>query len=100
MKYRWKKSTDAWDDEAWILYLILDGKKYEFAVLTWYENTETWDVYIAGYVCEDRAHVEKPYELLCDAKRDVMDYATVWWVSGAMHRKDEDELRQWRESDI
>jgi hypothetical protein len=98
MKYRWKKSTDRWEDDTWNLYLILDGKKYMFAVITWYEHVEEWEVFIAGFVCEDQVHVEKPYKLLCDAKADVMDYAKVWWITGEYQRNNEDELRQWRES--
>ena len=98
MRYRWKKSTDRWDDDTWNLYLILDGKKHLFAVVTWYEHTEEWEVFIAGFVCEESVHVEKPYKLLCDAKADVMDYMKVWWISGALNRMNADELRQWRES--
>lgn len=99
MRYRWKKNVDPWDDEVWRLYLILDGKKYPFAILTWYEHTETWDVFIVGYVSEEQVHVERPYELLCDAKRDVMDYAKVWWVTGAVNRMNADELRWWSEAE-
>jgi hypothetical protein len=96
MKYRWKKETNEWDDDTWKLYLILDGKKYLFALLTWYEHAENWDVFIAGFVCEEHVHVEKPYDLLCDAKRDVMDYAKVWWVTGVANRMNEEELMHWR----
>ena len=98
MRYRWKKSTDQWDDDTWKLYLILDGKKYVFAILTWYEHIEKWEVFVAGFVCEQQVHVEKPYDLLCDAKRDVMDYAKVWFVSGVYQGMNADELRHWRES--
>ena len=97
MKYRWKKRGEDWE-EMWSLYLILDGHKYPFAEVNWYESMETWTVFVSGYVCEEAVHVEKRYAYLCDAKADVMDYAKVWWVSGALNRMNEDELRQWRES--
>lgn len=99
MKYRWKRrGEEEWDDETWRLYLILDGKQYVFAILTWYGHIERWDVFVAGFVSEEQVHVEKRYDLLCDAKRDVMDYAKVWWVTGAMQRMNEDEKRQWRDN--
>ena len=102
MKYRWKKSENAWDDEVWRLYLILDqpeggDMKYLSAMVTWYEHTETWDVFVVGSVSEEAVDIERTYELLCDAKEAVMNYMTVWWVTGAMQRMNDDERRQWRE---
>jgi hypothetical protein len=96
MRYRWAKRGNEWE-EMWTLYLILDGKKYGFADVNWYFDMERWGVFVSGFVCEEKAHVERPYELLCDAKNDVLDYAKVWWVSGALQRMNEDEKRQWRE---
>ena len=98
MKYRWKKTMDKYDDEEWSLYLILDGKKYEFADVTWYPDSERWSVFVSGFVSEVTIEIETVlYELLCDAKTDVLNYAKVWWVSGVYQRKDDDEKLQWQE---
>jgi hypothetical protein len=97
MKYRWKTIRADEYDEAHVLYLILDDGKYEFADISWQFDMERWTVFVAGFVSEQRLDVERPYELLCDAKHDVLTYAKVWWVSGAFQRMNEDEKRQWRE---
>jgi hypothetical protein len=97
MKYRWKKRGEDWE-EMWSLYLILDGHKYPFAEVNWYESMETWTVFVSGYASEEKVHVEKRYPYLCDAKNDVMDYAKVWFVSGVYQGMNADELRHWRES--
>lgn len=95
MRYRWKKDGDEYD-ERHVLYLILDGKKYEFASIEWFPDIELWDVFVSGYVSEDMAPPEEQkYKLLCDAKRDVMDYAQVWWVSGVFQRMNADEKEKW-----
>jgi len=96
VKYRWKRrGEDGWD-ESYMLYLILDGRKYAFAVITWLPDLEKWDVFVSGYVCEEEAHVERDYyALLCDAKREVLDYAKVWFVSGVMQRMNADERDWW-----
>lgn len=96
MRYRWKQMDKGYT-EAYLLYLIVDDAKYEAAEVTWYGNTERWVVFVSGYVCEDKVHVEGTrYELLCDAKRDVMDYMKVWWVTGEFQRLSEHERDNWR----
>lgn len=97
MNYRWRKTGEGDYDESYLLYLILDGKKYEFADVTWYSNTEKWKVFVSGFVSEEKLEIERTYELLCDAKEDVLNYAKVWWISGVYQRMDADERRQWRE---
>lgn len=97
MRYRWKRrGEDGWD-ESYLLYLILDGRKYEFAEITWIPDREKWSVFVSGYVCEETAHVEYDYyELLSDAKREVLDYAKVWYVSGVFNRMNADEKQSWQ----
>jgi two-component SAPR family response regulator len=97
MKYRWKKFGEDDYDEGHVLYLILDDGKYEFADISWQFDMERWTVFVAGFVSEETLSIEKHYELLSDAKHDVLTYAKVWWVTGAMQRMNEDEKRQWRE---
>jgi hypothetical protein len=98
MRYRWKTVRADEYDEARILYLILDEGKYEFADISWYHSVERWTVFVNGFVSEQRLDVEEArYELLSDAKHDVLTYAKVWWVTGAFQRMNEDEKRQWRE---
>jgi len=97
MRYRWKKTVDKYDDEEWSLYLILDGKKYGFANINWYSDTEEWELFVSGFVCDDVLDIERTYDLLCDAKEAVMNYMTVWWVTGAMQRMHTEERRQWQE---
>ena len=96
MKYRWKKESNIDSEESWCLYLILDGKKYEFASIDWYPDIEQWDVFVTGYVSEDMTPPEEQkYDLLCNAKNDVLTYAQVWWVSGVFQRMNTDEKEKW-----
>jgi hypothetical protein len=99
MKYRWKKRGDE-PDELWALYLILDGGKYAFAEITWYDYLDKWSVFISGFASEETVHVEKRYDLLCDAKNDVMDYAKVWFISGVFQRMNDDEKESWRRYEL
>jgi hypothetical protein len=96
VKYRWKRrGEDGWD-ESYLLYLILDGKKYEFADITWQPDLARWAVFVSGYASEETVHVERDeYELLCDAKRDVLDYMKVWFVSGSFQRMNAAEKDSW-----
>lgn len=100
MRYRWKKTGEDGYDEQWRLYLILDEVKYAFSEISWYAHANEWGVFVSGYVIEKKAHVEKPYELLCDAKKDVLDYAKVWWVSGEFHRMNDREKQLWHEEGL
>ena len=100
MKYRWKKTGEDGHDELWTLYLILDGVKYAFAEITWYDYLEKWSVFVSGFASEEAVHVEKRYQLLCDAKQEVLDYAKVWWVSGVYQRMNAEEKQNWRECEI
>lgn len=97
MKYRWRKHGEDGYDESYVLYLILDGRKYEFADVSWNFNIEKWKVFVSGFVSDDSLDIERPYELLCDAKADVMNYANVWWVSGVFQRMSADEKKGWQE---
>ena len=95
MRYRWKK-IDNGHTETWVLFLILDGKKHSAVEVSWHEHVEKWIVFVSGYVSEDTTHVEDTrYDLLCDAKREVMDYMQVWWVSGAFQRLSDKERDNW-----
>jgi hypothetical protein len=103
MKYRWHKRGEDAYDERWILYLILDhpeggGKKYAAVEVKWHGYMERWSV--SGFVSEEKVHVEKKYEMLCDAKEDIMNYMKVWYVSGALQRMSADELESWHEADL
>ena len=97
MKYRWKKHGEEGYDEAYTLNLILDDGKYELGDVTWYTDIERWHVFVSGYVSEDHADVERNYELLCDAKKELLNYMRVWWVSGAFQRMNDSEKYVWRE---
>lgn len=97
MRYRWKRRGEGGWDESYMLYLILDGRKYEFAEITWVPDLEKWSVFVSGYASEETVHVELDYyELLCDAKREVLDYAKVWFVSGVYQRMNADEIESWQ----
>lgn len=96
MKYRWVKRGIEWE-EVWTLFLILDGKKYGFADVNWYFDTEKWELFVSGFVSETALDIEKEYELLSDAKEAALTYAKVWWITGDMQRKDAEEKRQWHE---
>ena len=98
MRYRWiKRGEDDWD-EAHALYLILDGKKYEFGQINWGEVFERWDLFISGFACEETLDIEKErYELLCDAKNILLNYARVWYVTGTFQRMSDDEKKSWWE---
>jgi hypothetical protein len=100
MKYRWKKTGEDDYDEQWTLYLILDGVKYVFAEISWYGYMEKWGVFVSGFANDETVHVEKRYELLCDAKQEVLDYAKVWWVSGVYQRMNDRERKSWHECDL
>jgi hypothetical protein len=100
VRYRWKKTGEGGYDETWSLYLILDGVKYPFSEITWWGERDKWSVFVSGFASEERAHVEKPYELLCDAKKDVLDYAKVWWVSGVFQRMNAQEKKNWLEYEL
>ena len=96
MKYRWKKHGEEDWDIAHTLYLILDDAKYGFAEINWYPDIEKWELFVSGFVSDDVLEIEREYELLSDAKRAAHTYMTVWWVTGAMQRMNDDEKRQWR----
>lgn len=96
MKYRWKKHGEEDWDIAHTLYLILDDGQYGFAEINWYPDIEKWELFVSGFVSEEALEIEREYELLSDAKRAAYTYMTVWWVSGAMQRMNDDEKRQWR----
>ena len=100
MKYRWKKTGGDGHDELWRLYLILDGVQYPFAEISWYDYLDKWSVFISGFASEEAVHVEHRYDLLCDAKQEVMDYAKVWLVSGVYQRMNAKEKQNWRECEI
>lgn len=97
MRYRWKKTGEDGYDEMYSLYLILDGHKYSFAEVAWNFNIEKWKVFVSGFASEETVHVEKTYSLLCDAKQEVLDYAKVWFISGAYQRMNADERKSWQE---
>lgn len=97
MKYRWKKRGEDGYDEQWTLYLILDGKLYPAVEISWYDSIEQWSVFVSGFVCDETVHIEKRYELLCDAKKDALDYMRVWLVSGVYQRMSADERKSWHE---
>jgi hypothetical protein len=100
MKYRWKKTGEGAYDEQWRLYLILDGVKYTFAEVSWYGSVEKWGVFVSGFASEGPVHVEHYYDLLCDAKKEVLDYARVWWVSGVYQRMNAQEKQNWYECEL
>ena len=100
MKYRWKKTGEDGHDELWTLYLILDGVKYTFAEVSWYDYVEKWSVFVSGFASDETVHVEKRYQLLCDAKQEVLDYAKVWWVSGVYQRMNDRERKSWHECEV
>jgi hypothetical protein len=100
MKYRWKKTGEDDYDERWVLYLILDGVQYSCVEILWYSNIAKWSVFVSGFVCEEKVHIERPYELLCDAKSDALTYMKVWVVSGVYQRMNADEKQNWHECEI
>ena len=100
MKYRWKKTGEDEYDERWVLYLILDGVQYPCVEVLWYSDREVWSVFVSGFVCEEKVHIEKHYELLCDAKADALTYIKVWWVTGEANRMTEGERNAWYEEEI
>lgn len=100
MKYRWKKTGEDGYDERWVLYLILDDVQYPCVEILWYGNIDKWSVFVSGYVCEEKVHIEKFYELLCDAKADALNYMKVWFVSGVYQRMNAEEKNAWHECEI
>lgn len=100
MKYRWKKTGEAGYDEMWRLYLILDDQRYPAVEITWYAHLKKWNVFVSGYVSDEKVHVEQMYQYLRDAKEDAMNYMKVWWVSGALQRMSAEDRWHWLQVSI
>lgn len=96
MKYRWKEIEA---DAQHSLYLLIDGAAYEVAIVEKRYPDMPWTAFVAGFVDAEKTPVEGDvqWDDVHDAKKEVLTYIKVWWVSGAFRRMSEDELEAWRE---
>ena len=101
MRYRWKVKEEFEDHDTHELYLILDGRKYLFAVVEYLAFRNQWDVFIVGFVSEGKLEgVEEAYDLLSEAKRIVQNYAKAWFISGEFGRMNDAERNSWYENSL
>lgn len=98
MKYRWKETDEGMQHKLCLLidHPVIGGRMYEAAYLDRAYTAEHWTAFISGFIDEEQTPVEGVFwEDLHDAKKEVLAYIKVWWVTGTFQRMNEEEREAW-----